>query len=245
MKVIKTPAVYLENKRLRFFQIGLIVSCSLVLLAFRWTTYEFEEQKEYIPKIPMENIEVELPPFSFQEPAAAQAAKKIITISASFEIVDELPTEKKGELEFISIDEIIGDIGEGYEDEGIIDPEIPLGTSNWMKAERTPYFDECAQPSDRETESLCTYTKIKNFVQRNTDYPSSCREMDIQGTVWLTFVIDKNGDVTGVEAIKSPHQMLTDAAMEGLSKLPKMNPGTQRLQPVDVRLEIPVRFMLK
>ena len=57
-------------------------------------------------------------------------------------------------------------------------------------------------------------------------------------------VIDKNGDVVEIEEVKSPHSALTKAAISGLSKLPKLNPGTQRLNPVAVKLEIPVRFML-
>jgi len=82
-------------------------------------------------------------------------------------------------------------------------------------------------------------------VQKNTKYPTVPREIGIQGTVWLSFIINKKGEVSSIEVLKSPHSELSEAAVEGLSKLPRMNPGLQRLNPVDVKLEIPVRFTLR
>lgn len=244
MKLIKNPQANLESKRFRFFKLGMIVSCSLALLAFRWTTYELEEDQVYSPPIERETLITELAPVSFNEMAKPKKSRVVRSDMSIINLVLELPKESKV-LKLISLGEIQDQIGEGWENEpGIIEPTFPSGPEGWMKAERTPYFDECAQPSNKKEESACTYAAIKNFVQSNTKYPSVCRELGIEGTVWLTFVIDKNGDVVEIEEVKSPHSALTRAAISGLSKLPKLNPGTQRLNPVAVKLEIPVRFML-
>ena len=244
MKLIKTPQANLESNRFRFFKLGMIISCSLALLAFRWTTYELEEDQVYSPPIERETLITELAPVSFIEMAKPKKRRVVRNNMSIIKLVIELPQESKT-LKLIGLGEIQGQIGEGWEDEpGIIEPTFPSGPEGWMKAERTPYFDECAQPSNKKEESACTYAAIKNFVQSNTRYPSVCRELGVEGTVWLTFVIDKNGDVVEIEEVNSPHSALTKAAISGLSKLPKLNPGTQRLNPVAVKLEIPVRFML-
>tara|TARA_B100000787_G_C16193147_1_gene298824 strand:- start:206 stop:946 length:741 start_codon:yes stop_codon:yes gene_type:complete len=244
MKLIKNPQANLESKRFRFFKLGVIVSCSLALLAFRWTTYELEEDQVYSLPIERETLITELAPVSFNEMAKPKKRRVVRSNMSIINLVLELPKESKV-LKLISLGEIQDQIGDGWENEsGIIEPTFPSGPEGWMKAERTPYFDECVQPSNKKEESACTYAAIKNFVQSNTKYPSVCRELGIEGTVWLTFVIDKNGDVVEIEEVKSPHSALTRAAISGLSKLPKLNPGTQRLNPVAVKLEIPVRFML-
>jgi protein TonB len=244
MKLIKNPQANLESNRFRFFKLGMIISCSLALLAFRWTTYELEEDQVYSPPIERETLITELAPVSFIEMAKPKKRRVVRNNMSIIKLVIELPKESKT-LKLISLDQIQDQIGEGWEDEpGIIEPTFPSGPEGWMKAERTPYFDECAQPSNKKEESACTYATIKNFVQSNTRYPAVCRELGVEGTVWLTFVIDKNGDVVEIEEVNSPHSALTKAAISGLSKLPKLNPGTQRLNPVAVKLEIPVRFML-
>lgn len=244
MKLIKNPQANLESNRFRFFKLGMIISCSLALLAFRWTTYELEEDQVYSPPIERETLITELAPVSFVEMAKPKKRRVARNNMSIIKLVIELPKESKT-LKLISLGQIQDQIGDGWEDEpGIIEPTFPSGPEGWMKAERTPYFDECAQPSNKKEESACTYAAIKNFVQSNTKYPSVCRELGVEGTVWLTFVIDKNGDVVEIEEVKSPHSALTKAAISGLSKLPKLNPGTQRLNPVAVKLEIPVRFML-
>ena len=244
MKLIKNPQANLESNRFRFFKLGMIISCSLALLAFRGTTYELEEDQVYSPPIERETLITELAPVSFVEMAKPKKRRVARNNMSIIKLVIELPKESKT-LKLISLGQIQDQIGDGWEDEpGIIEPTFPSGPEGWMKAERTPYFDECAQPSNKKEESACTYAAIKNFVQSNTKYPSVCRELGVEGTVWLTFVIDKNGDVVEIEEVKSPHSALTKAAISGLSKLPKLNPGTQRLNPVAVKLEIPVRFML-
>ncbi len=251
MKVIKTPKANLEKKRFRFFRVGVVVSCSLALLAFRWTTYELsstEKSGVYVPEF--EELEAEIAELSFRK----QSSKaKSVRIKLDLPIFD--PDKKDIDLG-LEVEKVITDpeidwegleYDENGENDGAKDVVvIPVSKeSSWMKAERTPYFDECASPSDKEAEAKCTYLEIRNFVQLNTRYPEDCREMGIQGTVWLTFVIDKNGDVVEIEEIRSPHVSLTNAAMESVGQLPKMNPGTQRLRPVDVRLEIPVKFTLR
>ncbi|MFT4721971.1 MAG: protein TonB [Flavobacteriales bacterium] len=244
MKLIKNPQANLESNRFRFFKLGMIISCSLALLAFRWTTYELEEDQVYSPPIERETLITELAPVSFIEMAKPKKRRVVRNNMSIIKLVIELPKESKT-LKLISLGQIQDQIGDGWEDEpGIIEPTFPSGPEGWMKAERTPYFDECAQPSNKKEESACTYATIKNFVQSNTRYPPVCRELGVEGTVWLTFVIDKNGDVVEIEEVNSPHSALTKAAISGLSKLPKLNPGTQRLNPVAVKLEIPVRFML-
>jgi len=248
MKVVKTPRANLEKMRFRFFKIGLVVACSFTLVAFNYTSYDLAESDESNVRVPeVDLLEPILPEYSFRE----QAKPKVVTMSLKYQQIKIEPDEIDLGLEKMISDDVDID-WEGVEgadecdDCDVIDPEIPdFGEKGWIFAERTPYFDECAQPADKAAEAACSYKAIRDYVQSNTKYPGSCREIGISGTVWLSFLVNKKGDVSDVKVLKSPHTHLTEAAIAGLMKLPKMNPGTQRLRPVDVRLEIPVKFILR
>lgn len=181
MKLIKNPEANLESKRFRFFNLGMVVSCSMALLAFRWTTYELEDDQAYSPSMERETLITELAPVSFNEMAKLKKRRGGRSNRSIINLVLELPKESKV-LKLISLGEIQDQIGDGWENEsGIIEPTFPSGPEGCMKAERTPYFDECVQPSNKKEESACTYAAIKNFVQSNTKYPSVCRDLGIEG----------------------------------------------------------------
>lgn len=68
--------------------------------------------------------------------------------------------------------------------------------------------------------------------------------MGVQGRVYVTFIIDKSGLITGV-ATRGPDRNLEKEAQRIISKLPKMTPGKQRGQPVRVHYSIPINFRLQ
>ena len=80
------------------------------------------------------------------------------------------------------------------------------------------------------------------WLQKRTNYPSSAIEQKIKGTVFLTFIVEKDGSVSNVTIIKGVHPLLDDEAVKAISGSPKWSPGLQRGQPVRVRFQIPVSF---
>lgn len=61
--------------------------------------------------------------------------------------------------------------------------------------------------------------KVAKLFERKKRYPESARKKHIQGVVALKFYIDKNGKVTSCKAINEPDTLLSNAAIELVTKL--------------------------
>jgi periplasmic protein TonB len=75
-------------------------------------------------------------------------------------------------------------------------------------------------------------------------YPPIARENDIEGTVYVKFVIDKNGQVTNAEVARGADKILNEAALAHVKKMPAWKPGKQRGKPVRVQYVVPIKFKL-
>jgi periplasmic protein TonB len=80
------------------------------------------------------------------------------------------------------------------------------------------------------------------WLQKRTNYPAAAIEQKLKGTVFLTFIVEKDGSVSNVTIIKGVHPLLDNEAVKAISGSPKWSPGLQRGQPVRVRFQIPLSF---
>jgi len=87
--------------------------------------------------------------------------------------------------------------------------------------------------------------KVKEFVKKtfNTELAS---ELGLEGQqrIFVTFKIDKNGDVVNVRA-RAPHPKLEEEAVKVVKSLPHMTPGEQRGVPVGVLYGLPIIFQVE
>lgn len=112
---------------------------------------------------------------------------------------------------------------------------------------------------------------LYKFLAKETRYPQFAKENNIQGRVYITYVIDKTGEVTMVEVQKGaaideknpimslPDSLrekeiaifnkgaieLADEAIRVVKAMPKWNPGSQDGKLVRVRYILPFRFKLQ
>ncbi len=85
--------------------------------------------------------------------------------------------------------------------------------------------------------------KFQDWVGKRTNYPQAAVDNKIRGTVFLTFIVEKDGTVSSVTIVKGVHPLLDDEAVRVISESPKWTPGYQRGQPVRVRFSIPLNFL--
>ena len=85
--------------------------------------------------------------------------------------------------------------------------------------------------------------KFRNWVQSSIAYPADAKAKGIQGRVSLTFVIEKDGTLTGVQVLRGV-EGLNDAAVKAVASSPKWTPGTTHGEPVRIRYNMPVDFIL-
>ena len=82
------------------------------------------------------------------------------------------------------------------------------------------------------------------FIQTNVHYPDSARDQEIQGKVYVTFVVDTTGNVIDVSIIRGVHPLLDKEALRVVKAMPKWKPATQKGKPVKVKQNLPINFKL-
>jgi protein TonB len=87
--------------------------------------------------------------------------------------------------------------------------------------------------------------EFMKWLSANTNYPAIARESNIQGTVFVSFIIAKDGSITEVEVVRSVHPQLDDEAMRVISAMPRWTPGKQNQEAVSVKFTLPVGFKIR
>lgn len=82
------------------------------------------------------------------------------------------------------------------------------------------------------------------FLQRNLRYPTMAQETGIQGKVFVSFVVEKDGSVSNVTLIKGIGGGCDEEALRVIKKSPKWKPGRQNNQQVRVRYQMPLSFTI-
>lgn len=86
---------------------------------------------------------------------------------------------------------------------------------------------------------------IQRFLAKNVRYPSIAIEQSIEGTVYVSFIVDKTGKVTQPKIVKSVDSSLDKEAIRVINLMPAWKPGKQRGKNVDVLYTIPIIFELE
>ena len=89
----------------------------------------------------------------------------------------------------------------------------------------------------------CFQNKIQEHISKNFTYPEIAQEMGIQGTVFVSFTIDRAGDIIEITT-RGPDKNLEKEANRIISKLPKMTAGRDKYGVVIVPFSIPIIFKL-
>jgi protein TonB len=223
----KTPQADLENKRGLFFEIGLAVALLSIFLVFqikrplRTTTLDFDYGELNI--IQEEMIQTHQP----TTPPPPKQPRQQITLLTVVDNTEEVETEIHIQAEIdqkTEIPEYIP-VERPPEEEAIIEPEI------FLIVEEQPEFPggEAAR---------------RAYFAENIHYPQEAREMGLQGTVYVGFVVEPDGSVSQVKVLRGIGGGCDEEAIRVVKNMPPWKPGKQRNIPVRVRFTIPVRFTL-
>jgi TonB family protein len=84
-----------------------------------------------------------------------------------------------------------------------------------------------------------------NYIQQEMTYPLQARQAGVEGRVDVEFVVDKDGSISDVEAIKGIGAGCDKEAVRVVKSLPPFKPATQNGKPARARMVVPVVFDLK
>jgi len=87
--------------------------------------------------------------------------------------------------------------------------------------------------------------ELRKYISRTVDYPEIAQENGIQGKVYVTFVVAKDGSTINVTIARGVDPSLNREALRVVNSLPKWKPGKQRGQFVNVSYTVPINFVLQ
>ncbi|RKR85237.1 outer membrane transport energization protein TonB [Mucilaginibacter gracilis] len=85
---------------------------------------------------------------------------------------------------------------------------------------------------------------FKNFLIANIRYPKAAKDAKVSGRVFVQFIIEKDGSLSGLKVLRDPGMGLGDEAVRVLQLSPKWAPGVQSGKTVRVQYTVPVNFAL-
>jgi len=85
--------------------------------------------------------------------------------------------------------------------------------------------------------------QFREWVQSHVKYPKIASENKISGTVYVTFVVGKDGKTKWVKVLRSVDPVLDDEVVRVVKSSPDWKPGLQRDNPVNVSFSLPVKFV--
>jgi len=82
------------------------------------------------------------------------------------------------------------------------------------------------------------------FLQKNLKYPEMAVDSHMQGRVWVSFIVEKDGHLSDIVVERGVGYGMDQEALRVLKMAPAWRPGIQNGQPVRVKYNIPINFQL-
>ena len=85
---------------------------------------------------------------------------------------------------------------------------------------------------------------LRSFMQSNNRYPAEALRADVQGTVYVSFVINENGRITNPIIVKGIGFGLDEEAVRLVKMMPEWSPAELGGKPIKMVVTLPIRFRL-
>ena len=86
---------------------------------------------------------------------------------------------------------------------------------------------------------------LKKYLSSEIKYPVVAYEEKIEGKVYLSFIVNEEGNITDVKIVRSIHPSLDKEAIRVIKRMPKWEPGRIEGKPVKVSFTVPINFALQ
>ena len=229
MDLKKSTKAELESKKTTFFIFGLVVALGVTLLAFEWTAKP--TKVESLGTVTGAEIEEEIIPITREQeikpppPPPPPAVVEMLNI-----VEDDVEIESELEMEDMEAD-----------DETVIDVAIVSAIDEESEEETQEVFFIVEDMPEFPGGDLALRKYIANAVK----YPVIAQENGIQGKVYITFVVGKDGSIGNAGIARGVDPSLDKEALRVVNSLPKWKPGKQRGKPVNVSYTVPINFVLQ
>lgn len=223
MEAKKTNKANLENKRLGFFFVGLVMTGSIVGMAINYTEASADPFHEKIVHQTLQDDPVfEL---AEEEKITEKLENQVVPPPPPIDFIEIVPDDKKiPPVDFTIIPE---------------DPIIITKEPDFEIQDEIIYEGVAIEPSFPGGDA-----EFANFIKSNIVYPELASEMGEQGIVYVKFVVNRDGSIEQVSIRQSVTESLDKEAMRVVKKMPNWIPGEQGGKKVRVSYTLPISFRL-
>lgn len=229
MQSKKNPNVSLEQRKGSYFAVGLLFTLAAVFCMFEYRSYD-EQIIESLKGVKVNLIEEEVIPVSQvtppPPPPPPQATSQIEIVADEVIIEDELEIDDMEVDVDSEIDYVIEDFNTDAPEEEVFEEEI------FTIVEQMPEF-----PGGIEA--------LFAYLGNTLKYPAMAKDAKIQGKVYVTFVVDRDGSIANVKVLRGIGGGCDEEAIKVVKGMPKWEPGRQRSKAVRVQYNLPINFILK
>ena len=229
MELKKSQKADLEGKKNVYFMIGLVVALGIILLAFEWTAKP--SKADLLGSINALDVEEEIIPITREQeikPPPPPPPPKVVEV---LNIVDD-KTEIDDELEIEDSE---------ADDNTLINVAPVITAKEEEEEEEAQVFFIVEDMPEFPGGEMALRTYIANAIK----YPVIAQENGIQGKVYVTFVVGKDGSVSDAKIARGVDPSIDKEALRVVMSLPKWKPGKQRGKPVNVSYTVPINFVLQ
>lgn len=238
MEEKKTPGANLEKERSIYFLMGFIVVLSsfFVLMEWRSSGPDYSDWQNLTPVF-IENEYIGLE--SQQELPSVIPEELIVEESPDFiyddyEIVEELD-EVESMIELLTDSNLTPSLETIQEELLLREKEI----ADKLSEDETVYSQADIMPQFPGGER-----ELIRFIFQNTQYPSVALKQRIQGRVWCSLIVNKDGSVSDIKLEQGVYIFLDEEAIRVLRLLPPWAPGKIAGEPVRVKVYLPIVFKI-
>ncbi len=86
--------------------------------------------------------------------------------------------------------------------------------------------------------------KLITFLSENINYPEEAKKQQVQGKVYVSFIVEIDGSVSNVKVLRGVNAYLDREAVRVVSSFPNFNPATKDGKPVRTKMVLPILFKL-
>ncbi|MEN7546678.1 energy transducer TonB [Rapidithrix thailandica] len=209
--------------------LSLALSLAVILAVFEFPTLDkgdlvdlgtIETEYEEIQEIPP-TIHKPPPPPKIQQP-------NIVAVADEEEIEQEIEIDLDIEI-----------------DEETVIEEVTVSNAPEVTMEEEPEAEEIFHVVEEPAAPIGGYRVFYEFVRDHMKYPPEARRLNVQGKVFVQFIVDTDGKLTEAKPIRGIGAGCDKEAVRVISKAPKWKPGKQRGRTVKQYMVIPISFVLE
>ncbi len=230
MEIKKSPQADLERSKGLSLLLGLVVALAVVFVALEYRSRV--EKANISSQYDMAMVDDALLIADQQEqpePEQPQPEQQIeAQLPDDFKVVED--NKEVAKITFVSADE-----------KKELHPPAPVGPTVVEEEDAEQVFEIV----EESTEFPGGKEAMMKWLSDNVKYPEIAQENNIQGRVFVTFVIERDGSPSNVQVARGVDPALDREAVRVVSRMPKWKPGKQRGRPVRQKFTIPVVFRLQ